>query len=119
SFLSSGSSVTHLSEANGQRVWNRHPVGGSIGEGTSPDKIIRSLFASGSVFGIADNSDFVYGCCGFVNNDFLSAISTIFPKYITITRSDMCRTTPRSCEINRYVKLSSRCNFLSRLITCA
>src|SRR5699024_12659728 len=92
-----GSSVAHLSVANGQRVWKRQPVGGSIGEGTSPFKMIRSFFLSGSMLGIAERRDFVYGCCGFVNKSFLFAISTILPKYMTIIRSDI-RSEERRVE---------------------
>ena len=31
-----GTSTEHLSMAKGQRGWNRHPLGGFMGEGTSP-----------------------------------------------------------------------------------
>ena len=36
------------------------------------------------------------------------ASSTIWPRYITATRSLTCRTTDRSCEMNTYVSPSSR-----------
>src|SRR5690625_2398649 len=114
-----GSSVRHISVSNGHLVWKRHPFGGSIGEGTSPFKMIRSFLTSGSGIGMADKSAFVYGCCGFSNKDVLSAISTIFPKYITIMRSYICLTTPKSWAINKYVKLNSFCKLFSKLRTCA
>ena len=50
----------HLSCANGQRVWKRHPFGGSIGEGTSPLNGICVFSCVGSGTGIADNNAFVY-----------------------------------------------------------
>lgn len=34
--VSFGSTLAHLSPANGQRVWNRQPDGGFAGDGTSP-----------------------------------------------------------------------------------
>lgn len=49
--------------------------------------------------GIADISAFVYGCSGLSKISFLSAISTIFPRYITATRLLMYSTTDKSCEM--------------------
>lgn len=49
------------------RVWKRQPLGGAIGEGTSPLSRMRSLFAprrAGSGIGTADISALVYGCIG-------------------------------------------------------
>ncbi len=46
-------------------------------------------------------------------------ISTILPRYITATRSEMCRTTERSWAMKRYVRPSSSCRSSSRLTTCA
>src|ERR1700723_2994565 len=45
---SSGSSTRQRSNANGQRVWKRQPVGGLIGLGTSPVRMMRWRFAVGS-----------------------------------------------------------------------
>ena len=38
---SCGTSLEHTSFAIGQRVWNGQPVGGSIGEGGSPFRMMR------------------------------------------------------------------------------
>ncbi len=49
------------------RVWNRQPLGGEIGEGTSPLSRMRSLLAAlraGSGIGTADIRALVYGCIG-------------------------------------------------------
>ena len=42
-----GISTAHFSMANGQRGWKWQPDGGSIGDGTSPDRTISSLTKSG------------------------------------------------------------------------
>src|SRR5205823_12619938 len=84
--------------ARGHRGWNRHPDGGSIGEGTSPSRMIRFFWAamSGSGMGTADSSAPVYGCFGFRYRVSPVAVSTIRPRYMTETRSDTCLTTDRS-----------------------
>ena len=40
---------------NAQRVWKRQPLGGLIGLGTSPSRMIRWRFTVGSGTGTADN----------------------------------------------------------------
>jgi hypothetical protein len=52
--FSAGVSTLQRSNANGQRVWNVHPGGGLIGDGTSPCSTMRSRFARGSAIGAAD-----------------------------------------------------------------
>lgn len=86
-----GTSLAHTSFANGQRVRNTHPLGGLIGLGNSPLIWILSLFrsTSGSGIGTALNNALVYGCSGDVYSLSLGAISIIFPKYMTPTRSLM------------------------------
>ena len=62
------------------------------------------------------------GCtrgCGAPKTASRSPSSTICPCVITATRVAICRTTARSCAMNRYVSPSSRCRSRSRLITCA
>ena len=44
----------------------------------------------------------VYGCCGAVYIASTGPISTMWPRYITRTRSLMNCTTFRSCEMNRW-----------------
>src|SRR5437773_1235223 len=46
-------------------------------------------------------------------------ISTSSPRYITATRSDMCRTTWRSWEMKRYVRLKRRRRSMRRFSTWA
>ena len=50
--------LEHIGCAFGQRGWNRHPEGGSIGDGTSPVRMMRcrAAAASGSAAGAADSS---------------------------------------------------------------
>ena len=47
------------------------------------------------------------------------ASSTMRPRYITATRSQICRTSRRSCAMKRYVSPSRCCRSSSRLTTCA
>ena len=100
---SSGTYPEQSSIATGHRVWNTHPDGGFSGLGISPSSTIRSLRRSnsGSGIGMAERSALVYGCSGFSYKSSQFANSTILPRYITATRSLMCRTTDRSCAMNR------------------
>ena len=41
------------------------------------------------------------------------------PRYMTATRSAMCRTTDRSCAMKMYERPNSSCRSSSRFITCA
>ena len=63
---SCGSTSRQAATACGQRVWNRHPDGGSIGDGTSPWSITRLRRASttGSGTGTAEIRARVYGMSG-------------------------------------------------------
>ena len=49
----------------------------------------------------------------------VSPISTIFPRYITATRLQMCSTSRRSWAMNRYVSVSRCCRSISSSTTCA
>ena len=62
---------------------------------------MRCRGASGSGTGIADSSARVYGCCGAAKSDAAVPISTIFPRYITAIRLQMCSTSRRSCAMKR------------------
>jgi hypothetical protein len=44
---------------NLQRVWKRHPLGGSIGDGGSPDSGASVMRRSGSIDGIEASSAIV------------------------------------------------------------
>ena len=99
-----GTSDAHRSVAMGHLVRKVHPDGGSIGLGISPCRIILSLLRRrGSGSGTAEISDFVYGCRGFEKISSDVPVSTIRPRYMTHTRSEMYRTTDRSWEMKRYV----------------
>src|ERR671917_2609826 len=116
-----GSSWPHASVAYGQRLLKRQPEGGFTGEGTSPSRTIRSRSSStsGSGTGTAESRAWVYGCKGLLYSSSLGAISTITPRYITPTRSEMYLTTERSWEMNRYVRSRSLWSLFIRLMTWA
>ena len=116
---SGGTALAHSSIAIGQRVLKRHPDGGEIGVGTSPFRMMRSLFIFGSGIGIADNNACVYGWIGRRKSSLVWQTSIILPRYITATRSEMCSMTANPCEMNRYVKPSSSWRSYKRLTTCA
>ena len=59
-----GTSSAHSSVARGQRVRNRQPDGGSIGDGGSPLMVAVARAAPGSVDGMESSSALVYGCSG-------------------------------------------------------
>ena len=99
-----GRSVSQrVSCRNGQRVWNRQPVGGFAGEAGRPASRIRSrvVLDPGSGTGTADISAFVYGCSGSAYSSSEAACSTMPPRYITATSSETWRTTARSWAITR------------------
>src|SRR5437588_7037926 len=89
---SSGSfSLQYGNWARGHRGWNRQPEGGSIGEGTSPCRMIRFFFAAifGSAIGTAESKAPEYGVLGFLYRTSPVESSTTRPRYITATRSEM------------------------------
>ena len=86
-----------------QRVWNRQPDGGDDGLGISPWRMMRRRDRSATASGTAtaDSRATEYGCNGREYSASDEATSTIFPRYITATRSAMWRTTARSWAMNR------------------
>jgi hypothetical protein len=52
--MNGGSFTAHSATAIGQRGWNRHPLGGLIGLGTSPFRMIRWRLSRGFGMGMAD-----------------------------------------------------------------
>lgn len=100
------------------RLPNALPGGGSMGEGTSPGSTGVCVRLVGSALGMAASNALEYAWYGLWYMASAPPISTIFPMYITATRSDMCRTTDKSCEMNRYAKRSSFCKSCSKLSTC-
>ena len=105
----------------GHRVRKRHPLGGLIGLGTSPIRMILSRFRanSGSGAGTPDSSALVYGWSGSLYRSLVADRSTTLPRYITATRSLMWRTTLRSWEMNRYVNWNWSCSSSKRLMIWA
>src|SRR6185312_16731630 len=75
---------------SGQRGWNVQPGGGADGDGTSPSRMSRVRFLSGSISGTADRSATVYGCSGRAYSAAAGASSTTRPRYMTATRSHRC-----------------------------
>lgn len=59
----------------GATVAKRQPGLGSMGETSSPFRIMRSFLWWISVEGIADRSAFVYGCSGLENSSLLGLVS--------------------------------------------
>src|SRR5262245_32368627 len=99
--LSSGSSSSQIGCAFQQRVRNRHPDGGFAGLGTSPCRTMRCRLPLrfGDSIGTADRRACVYGCIGASYSCWRVPSSTIRPRYMTATRSEMWRTTDRSCAM--------------------
>src|SRR5581483_8152989 len=115
---SGGSSRGQRSNAYGQRGWNRQPLGGLAGSGTSPGRLSgRTPPPSGR--GTAAIRASLYGCAGFVHSGCVSATSTIRPRYMTETSSATCRTIARSCEISSRPTPSSRAKLVSRFANWA
>jgi len=81
--------------------------------------MILLIFLSGSGTGTAENKASVYGCSGFLNIISFDPVSTISPRYITPTLSEIYSTTDKSCEMNRYVKLYLDCKSFNKLMICA
>ena len=79
----SGGSSTHFSNASGQRVRNRQPLGIAEASGVSPTRIVRfarSPGAGGSGDGATDTSAAVYGWRGVEMTAFAGPISMILPE---------------------------------------
>ena len=103
------SSRQRVGWTNGQRVWKRQAAGGLAGLGRSPWRRIglRLRSTSGSGIGTAESSEIVYGCSGLSYRSSAGETSTILPRYMTAIRSEMWRTTARSCAMKRYVRPNS------------
>src|SRR5213593_4819926 len=115
----SGFVVLQISCAYGQRGWNVHPVGRSIGLGSSPWIFARPRWNFGSGTGTDVRSACVYGCSGFEMTSSPTTSSTIRPRYMTAIRSDMYRVTPTSWEMNTRVSRNSSRSWSRRFMTPA
>ena len=92
------------STKRGQRGWKRQPLGGLTGLGTSPSSTIALRWRPSSGFGDRHGREQrarVRVLRARCRARRASPISTILPRYITATRSEMCRTTARSCAMKR------------------
>ena len=91
--------------ANGHRVLYRQPSGTSWRLGTSPLTNVLCLGQTLVRVGVGAQhrcqQAAVYGCSGRANTSWAGPCSTIWPRYITATRSERWRTTARLCEMNR------------------
>jgi hypothetical protein len=114
-----GAASAHRGITNAQRVRNRQPDGGLIGFGGSPAIGGRSRRRSGSMLGADANSACVYGCFGASASASAVPDSTIWPRYITSTRSRTYSITFKSCEMKTYVSARSILSSRSKFSTCA
>ena len=108
------------STRRGQRVWNRQPVGGSIGLGISPASVRRTQ--APRRVGTRDRGRAAPGCTGAAGRRTrasVAPVSTMRPRYITATRWLRCSTTERSWLTNRIARPRSRCSSASRFRICA
>src|SRR6266705_75119 len=115
----SGFVVLQISCAYGQRGWNVHPLGRSIGLGSSPWIFARPRWNFGSGTGTDVRSACVYGCSGFEMTSSPIPSSTIRPRYMTAIRSDMYRVTQTSWEMNTRVSRNSSRSWSRRFMTPA
>src|SRR5213594_1260402 len=115
----SGFVVLQISCAYGQRGWNVHPLGRSIGLGSSPWIFARPRWNFGSGTGTEVRRACVYGCNGCAMTSSPVPSSTIRPRYMTAIRSDMYRVTPTSCEMNTRVRRNSSRSWSRRFMTPA
>src|ERR1700693_6302237 len=77
-----GTWTLQISIANGQRGWNRHPLGGASRLGGAP----RAASFGGSArsgSGAAESNSCVYGCAASSVRLTLGAASTSWPAYMT------------------------------------
>ena len=84
---SSGVTCAQVSMASGQRQRNRQPGVGSITWGGSPVSVSAPTASGARGSGTADSSSWVYGCLGWSSTSLTGPDSTIWPAYITISRS--------------------------------
>ena len=92
---SRGSSCRHRSNARGQRVWKRQPVGGGRTWNVAFSKMTHS-FRALPAGGNRGKQRARVRMVGLRNRSRRSATSTILPKYITATRRVRCSTMARS-----------------------
>jgi hypothetical protein len=89
-----GRSTLQRAKAKGQRGWKWQPGGGFSGEGISPFR--AENFSSWLEARHLVEERLRIGWFGAEKISSVGASSTMRPRYITATRSEMCSTTPRS-----------------------
>src|SRR3954467_5339692 len=97
--VSRGTSRRERSISNRQRGWNGHASGGCSMFGGDPSIGWRRVRRAASSRGTLWRRPSVYGWRGDRNNCSAEAVSMNIPAYITLTRSHMPATTPRSWVI--------------------
>src|SRR4051794_13702896 len=96
---SGGLSVQHTGSRQAQRGANGQPRGALRMSGGRPSMGMSGSPSRSSTRGIECSSPTVYGCDGRSNRSPVVAVSTMNPAYITLIRSVIPATTPRSCVI--------------------
>lgn len=96
---------------------NAQPLGGAVRTGGKPG-MVNSFSPFLCVAGMDCKSARVYACIGFANRVSAGAVSTTLPEYITLTESQVCFTTARSCVTSMTAVPRSFCLSLIRSSTC-
>src|SRR5919108_2667317 len=102
-----------------QRGWNGHAVGARSMLGGAPSIGCRRARRAASSRGTLWSSPSVYGWRGAPNSCSADPVSMNMPAYITLTRSHIPATTPRSCVIRISAAFSSATSARIRSRICA
>ena len=113
-----GGGSPHFSHACGQRGWKRQPRGHAAASGTNPGIDLSRLSVAES-WGREARSPCVYGCAGARKISSTVPDSTIWPAYMTRTRSETSAITPRSCVMRTTPILRRSLSFAMRARICA
>ena len=105
--------AARVEAAAGRRVGRRRHV---AGEDDPLAPVVAARPGRGSAPTTA--APWCTGGAGWSNSSSRVPTSTIWPRYITATRSQRCSTTARSWDTNRIVKPRRRCRSRSRLRIC-
>src|ERR1700692_4913059 len=89
--------VQQIADPLGQRGLKRQPGGGDTSPGTSPGMPLNGASPDGRL----SSSSRVYGRAGEWKNASIGAVSSAWPAYITVTRSQISQAAPRSCVVSR------------------
>ena len=109
-----------LLEERSQRFLNMQPLMLPTRAGTIPliePSLVPGLFLPGT--GMQSIRPCVYGCVGLSKTSLAVPVSTEYPAYITMTRSAILATTPKSCVMRINPALNSYCRDFIRFKVCA